>query len=227
VADQSTNIILQPNRIRKIDINGNVTTFATVPHSISGIKVGKLGNIYVSGGEDISKYTSSGSVVWRLKSHGSGNVDGDTSVVQFNLGGNIEVDDTETNIYVSGQFSPGLQLKKLNLTAKTLTTIAGEGTSGDIGTGPALSCKFRFISSSLLDNNGGLYFADYSNNKIYYLKDGTVTTIVNGVYNSILDVDGDISIGRLAGPYGLAFDSNRQLYIACLKNNKVKKLVID
>jgi hypothetical protein len=227
VADQSTNIILQPNRIRKIDINGNVTTFATVPHSISGIKVGKLGNIYVSGGEDISKYTSSGSVVWRLKSHGSGNVDGDTSVVQFNLGGNIEVDDTETNIYVSGQFSPGLQLKKLNLTAKTLTTIAGEGTSGDIGTGPALSCKFRFISSSLLDNNGGLYFADYSNNKIYYLKDGTVTTIVNGVYNSILDVDGDISIGRLAGPYGLAFDSNRQLYIACLKNNKVKRLVID
>jgi IPT/TIG domain len=227
VADQTTNTILNPNRIRKIDINGNVTTFAVVPHHLYGIKVGKLGNIYVSGADGISKYTSSGTLAWRLMSHGTGNVDGDTSIVQFNLFGNIEVDDTETNIYVSNLLYPGSQLKKLNLTTKSLTTIAGDGTSGDVGAGPALSCKFRLISSSVLDNSGGLYFTDFDNNKIYYLKDGTVVTIINGVYGSILDVDGDASVARIAGSLGMAFDSHGQLYIGCLRNNKIKKLVMD
>lgn len=227
VADQSTNPLMIPHKIRKIDVTGNVTTIANVPHGIYGIKVGKLGNIYVSGDNGISKYTSSGTLVWRILSHGTGNVDGDTSIVQFNLFGGIEVDDTETNIYISNLLYPGSQLKKLNMPTKSMTTIAGDGTAGDISTGPALSCKFRLISSSVLDKTGGLYFTDFYNNKICYLKNGAVTTIINGAFGAVLDVDGDASIARFAGSLGMAFDSQGILYIGCLRNNKIKKLVMD
>ena len=226
VADQAFGS-LPNNRIRKVDVNGNVTTLATLPYFVYGIKIGKLGNIYVSGDANISKYTSSGTLVWRLTSHGTGNVDGDTSIVQFNAYGGIEVDDTETNIYISTNMFPGSQIKKLNLTAKTLTTIAGDGTAGDVATGPALSCKFRLVVAAVLDNAGGLYFCDFYNNKICYLKDGVVSTIVNGTNGTNLDIDGDVSIGRLAGPHGLAFDSHGQLFIGCVTNNKVKKLTMD
>ena len=79
----------------------------------------------------------------------------------------------------------------------------------------------------MLDNTGGLYFSDFYNNKICYLKGGVITTIVNGANAVNSDIDGDISIARLAGPHGLAFDSNGQVFIGCVTNNKIKKLVID
>ena len=51
----------------------------------------------------MSKYNSNGVLQWKIKSHGSGNTDGDTSIVQFGNGGilfgNFAIDDAEQNIY--------------------------------------------------------------------------------------------------------------------------------
>jgi len=234
--DQTGNVYVAAlDEIKKIDINGNVTTLVHTPFNFMGIKVMKSGNIYVSGFSDIAKYTSTGTLIWRLRSHApvSGNVDGDTSIVQFYLYGNIEVDDAEKNIYVqhlnTGVGSgTGSQLKKLDLTNRTITTIAGDGTEGDlIVNNNPLACKFRMIASTLFDNSGGIYLAVSGNSKICYLKDGAIKTIIDGAYASYQDVDGDASIGRAATPYGLAFDSKGQVFIGCININKIKKLVID
>jgi len=217
--------------IRKIDLSGNVTDLTSMPNSLGliGIKVGKSGNIYVGRGNYINKYSPSGTLLWSLLSHGTGNVDGDTSIVQFNLNGGIEIDSTETNIYLSefdlGGINAGGRIKKLDLTTKTITTIAGDGTKGET-TGPALSAKFSWTYSMALDKTGGLYIADgWQNNRIAYLKDGVITTIIGSLGPG--DVDGDPSVAKIKYPTGLAFDSKGNLFIGCVGNNKLKKLVID
>jgi len=219
------------NRIRKIDQAGNVTTLASIPNSLGllAIKVGRSGNIYVARGKYIDKYNASGALVWRLMSHGTGNVDGDTSIVQFNLNGGIEVDSTETNIYVSeftlSDPNSGGKIKKLNLTNGTLTTIAGDGTRGETN-GPALTAKFAWTFTMALDKSGGLYIADgWTNHRIAYLKNGMVTTVIGSMGAG--DVDGDPSVAKIQYPTGLAFDSQGNLFIGCNGNNKLKKLTID
>jgi hypothetical protein len=228
VADQ------QPagNKIKKVDLSGNVTSLISVPYQIQAIKVGKTsGALYISGPADIAKYNAStGALIWRLTTHGSGSLDGDTSIVKFYLYGGIEVDDAENNIYVSDwtlSASHGARLKKLNLTNKTMTTIAGDGTDGDVVNSDPLTSKIRLISCSVLDQKGGIYFASSYNNKVYYLKDNVLKVVVDGVYSTTLDVDGDFSVGRLTYPHGLVIDSKGQLFIGCVGNNKIKKLVID
>jgi hypothetical protein len=220
------------NSIRKIDVAGNVTTLTTIPSNLGlvGVKVGRSGNIYVARGNYIDKYTSTGSLVWRLSSHGTGDVDGDTSIVQFALNGGIEIDSTEKNIYVSEHrnFSgpnAGSKIKKLDITSKTLTTIAGDGTTGETN-GPALTAKFGWAYTMVLDKTGGLYIADgFSSNRIAYLKNGVISTVIGGLGPG--DVDGDPSIAKIQYPTGLALDSQGNLFIGCVGNNKLKKLTID
>src|SRR4030095_7082723 len=119
--------------IKRTPAGDATTLISTSPFSVQGVKVGASGNIYVSGNRtttsplsSIAKYSPAGTLLWRLVSHGAGNVDGDTRLVKFALYGNIEVDATETKIYVVSNPSGGpSKVKVLDLTAKTLNTFAG------------------------------------------------------------------------------------------------------
>jgi sugar lactone lactonase YvrE len=221
IADQDN------NKIRKITPAGVVSTIAVPTYAIQAIKVGKLGNIYVSYGTNIAKYSATGVLQWRLTSHGgSGNVDGDTSVVKFRLYGGIEVDDTETKIYVAQTTLSGVyptQIKLLDLTTKTMKVIAGR-TAGGYVDGDALDAGFSLTYGMVLDKTGGLYIADTFNNAIRYLKNGKVTTVMGG---SDGDEDGVGLLAQFSSPQGLAFDAAGNLYISDWGNNKIKKVVID
>ena len=167
----------------------------------------------------------SGSLLWSIESHGSGNVDGDTSLAEFNLNGNIEVDPTEKFIYVLGSQAATLssQIKLLSIVDKTITTIAGTGNRGLVN-GSALSARFGFIYSVLFDKDGGLYIADATNNVIRYLKDDNVRTVIG---SSQGDLDGNGSNVKLNFPQGLAFDTFGNLYISDYSNGKIKKVIIN
>lgn len=218
--------------IRKIDLAGNVTTLTPIPlgQGTVSIKVGRSGNIYFACDKNIRKYSPTGTLLWSLASHGNGDVDGDTSLVQFRINGGIEIDSTETNIYVA-EFryystpNSGGKIKRLNLTSKTMTTIAGTGIPGET-TGPALSAKFSWPYSMVLDKFGGMYIADgFNSNRVAYLKDGVITNVVGGTGPG--DIDGDISVAKIKYPTGVVLDSQGNLYIGCVGNNKLKKLTID
>lgn len=214
-------------KIVKITPGGVVTDLASPTFAIQGIKVGASGNIYVSGRTNIAKYSPTGTLLWRLTSHGTGDVDGDTSVVRFALYGNIEVDPTETKIYVINNTLTGSypsKIKMLDLTAKTLKTIAGTGVGGLLD-GDALEAEFSLAYSTTLDKQGGLYIADYFNNAIRYLKDGHVSTVIGG--NGAGDLDGVGTAAKIDSPQQVAFDSKGNMYIADYANTKIYKVVID
>ncbi|MEO6541695.1 MAG: IPT/TIG domain-containing protein, partial [Ferruginibacter sp.] len=213
--------------IRKIDVNKNVTYFASSPYGLQGIKVMPSGNIYIHGFNRIGKVSPAGVITWLIVSNGSGDLDGAAGTAKFKLYGNIEVSTDETKIYVTdmynGQASGG-KIKLYDVTANTITTIAGKTGLSD-GDGPALNVGFTWLSCLLLDNTGGLYIADRGSNKIKYLKNGNVTTYLGFAGGG--DVDGDISTAKISLPHGIVFDSRGNMYISCYVNNKLKKVIID
>lgn len=215
--------------VRKIDASGNVTTFFSVSNP-QCIKIGKLGNIYVANLETIFKFNSAGVLQWKITSHGTGSIDGDSSIAQFSgiqgiSFGNLTIDDNEQNIYFAN-LGVGLssQIKKLNTTTMNISTIAGTTTAGSAD-GAALSASFNLISGLALDQDGGLFISDGFNHKIRYLKDGQVSTIIGTP--GMGDVDGDASVAKINYPVGIDINSSGEIFIACIGNNKIKKLVID
>lgn len=218
------------NQLVKVTPSGTTSVLATPSFAIQAIKVGRLGNIFVAGRTDIVKYNSAGALQWRLRSHGSGNVDGDTSVVRFALYGQIDVDSTETKVYVvqnSLNAAAGYpsQIKMLDLTAKTVTTLAGSNTVAGLVDGPAAQAEFVLAYGVTLDKQGGLYIADNGNGVIRYLKDGMVSTVIGGAGSG--DRDGINGTVQLNAPQHVGFDANGNMFIADWGNNKIYKVVID
>jgi hypothetical protein len=221
-------------KIYKITPTGDTSALITVqsPLRVQGVKVAASGNIYVSGNytaaspttSSIAKYSPTGALLWRLVSHGAGDVEGDTSIVKFALSGNIEVDAAETKVYVVSNPSGGpSKIKVLDLAAKTLKTYAGS-TAG-FSDGPALEAKFAYIYSITFDKQGGLYITDANNAAIRYLKNGVVTTVLGG--NGEGDFPGVGTATKFNYPQHVAFDSKGNMYVADYSNNKIYKVVID
>lgn len=227
------------SKIKKIDKNGNVTTFITNPfiNYCVTAEVAPSGNVYLFGFDvttpAIAKYNAAGVLQWKISSHGmgTGTIDGDSSVVKFNqfAFGNACIDESESNLYFS-TYSTNVsnfpsQVRKLNLNTLATSTIAGVETVSGTTDGPAMTATFKMITGLALDNQGGLYMAELYNSRIRYLKNGTVSTIIGA--NGSGDVDGDISTAKISGPDGLRFTKKGELIFVCVSNNKVKRLIID
>jgi len=223
-------------KVKKIDKLGNVTTFipASANFSPYTAQIAKSGNLYVLGqDQSISKYNAAGVLQWKIKSHNvSGSVDGDSSIVVFNqiTFGNATIDDTEQYLYFSTYNvfgAPGTpsQIKKINLSTLITTTIAGVENVAGSTDGPAATATFKLITGMAIDKQGGIYISDGHNDKIRYLKAGIVSTIVGAAGSG--DVDGDLSVAKIDYPDGLVLDKNGNLIVACVANNKIKRLIID
>ncbi|HPZ88067.1 MAG TPA: hypothetical protein PLQ32_08185, partial [Flavihumibacter sp.] len=108
-------------------------------------------------------------------------------------------------------------------------TLAGVENQAGSTDGPAANATFKVTCGLALDKNGGLYIGDSFNDKIRYLKDGTVSTLIGA--GGLGDVDGDISVAKIYNPQCLTVNSAGDLIISCYQSNefnqKLKRLVID
>lgn len=219
------------NQLVKVTAGGTTSVLASPSFGIQAVKVGASGNIFVVGRTNIVKYSPTGTLLWRLSSHGgSGNVDGDTSVVRFAQYGGIDVDPSETKIYflqnsLSSSAGYPSQVKMLDLTAKKITTIAGSGSAGGLVDGSGTDARFSLAYGVTLDKQGGLYVADNFNGAIRYVKDGVVSTVIGG--GGFGNREGIGTAALIDGPQHVAFDSNGNMYIADFNNTKIFKVVVD
>ncbi|CAN5117946.1 hypothetical protein BH09BAC2_BH09BAC2_17870 [soil metagenome] len=167
-------------KIKKIDPTGVLTTFAALNYIDAagnptgatfvpeGIKVAKSGNVYVTGSNVIQKFNPSGVLQWEIKSHGTGNTDGDSAAVKFKTGNGIEIDSAETKLYFLHQPTANpypTYLKVLNLSKLSTSTL--------------ITTNIQWVTSMVLDENGGLYLADYFG-YIWYYNTSKVLTLVKG-----------------------------------------------
>ncbi|MVO11030.1 T9SS type A sorting domain-containing protein [Flavobacterium sp. TP390] len=234
VEDSNGNLFIcdQSNhKIRKVDTNGIVSTFAG--SGVGGfqdgvgtaakfyypdeITIDSEDNIYVADyyNHRIRKITPLG-VVSTLAGSVIGNLDGIGSQARFNSPTGVCLDGLG-NIIVTDYGNH--RIKKI-LPSGQVITIAGNG-SGDIN-GDVAVAKFKNPTISTIDVSGTLFVTDYGNNKIKIIDTtGTVSTFCGS--GALGDHDDELLLAKLKNPSSIAIDETGTLYITDYGNHKIKK----
>ena len=153
------------------------------------------------------------------------------------------------NVYIADLLN--YRIRKVTVSTDIITTIAGTGAdnfSGDRGaaTSATLSQPYGvavdssgafdsipflwFMSSYLLFPSvvGNVYIADYFNRRVRKVKVSTgIITTIAGTGTAIYSGDGgDATSAGLVGPYGVAFDSSGNVYIADKDDCRIRKVTV-
>lgn len=203
VLDPSGNLyFIDLNKIREINTSGTISTFAGNGQLCSGAK-----NACGDGGPAIS--------------------------AQFNMPQQIAFDPSG-NMYVADMNDQ--RIRVIN-TSGTISTFAGTGricdgphfTCGDGG--PASQSFLDLPAGVVADTNGNVYIADTRDQRVRVVNNGTITTVIGSGTHCTVPTkncgDGGPAIkANLFNPWGLALDSNQNIYIADQLDNRIRKVTI-
>ncbi len=236
------------NRIRKISVNGFISTVAgngtagntgdggqATAASLNmsgggGLFVDKAGNILISNsaGQNIRKVNASTGIITTIAGiAGSAGFSGDGGpAIAAKLYCPIGVsEDTSGNIYIAD--ASNNRIRKVDAVTGNISTVIGNGYetfSGDGGQATAASVSLpREVAADIY---GNLYITDYGNDRIrkYVIATGIITTIAgNGVAGSAGD-GGQATAAQLNNPVRTAFDGANSLYIVDQTNHKIRQV---
>lgn len=158
--------------------------------------------------------------------------DGPPALAQlsFEAGGNPEPSgalalDAAGNLYISDGLN--FRIRKVDFAANTITTFAGTGTAGFSGDGAAATAaQLNNVRDLQLGPDGRLYLADTENHRIRAidLATGVIDTVVG---TGTPGTKGDGLLAKqveLSRPFGIAFDSNGNLFVADTFNSRILKV---
>lgn len=227
VADQEN------HRIRKIDIQGNVSDYAgngekgyqdgyrmnAKFNSPMGITIDKEGNIYIAeyDGNYVRKISKDGNVSTLAGNGTIGNRDGKGSEARFSGCTDIAVDQNG-NLYVT-DFNNNT-IRKVTQTGE-VTTYAG----GNKGYQDGLKNEAKFNGPIGLDIDpyGNLFIADYNNLRVRKLsREGRVTTLAGSDQVGLQEGPGNQVSFR--APQDVVVDQSGNVYVSDLENNLIKRI---
>jgi sugar lactone lactonase YvrE len=118
------------------------------------------------------------------------------------------------------------QMNGTNLPNGIITTVAGNGITSSIGDGgSALIASLNAPSSLALDSAGNIFIADTGNDCVRKLGTNGIITRFAGSGAVGFSGDGDNATkASLNYPFGLAVDPIGNVFIADLKNNRIRKV---
>jgi sugar lactone lactonase YvrE len=135
--------------------------------------------------------------------------------------------DAQGRLYIAD--TENHRIRRVDLAAHTIETIAGTGTSGGTGDGgPATSAMLSHPRDLELSPDGKrLFIADTENHKVRAvdLAAGTITTVVGTGQHGAGGDGGPALEAELYRPYGVAFDAAGNLYVADTYNDVIRKVV--
>ncbi|WP_109851919.1 IPT/TIG domain-containing protein [Aquimarina sp. AU58] len=145
-----------------------------------------------------------------------GFADGQGISTQFNRPIGIVID-TDNNLYIAD--SNNHKIRKIT-PEEVVSTLAGS-TSG-FADGQSSAAQFYGPSSIAIDTDNNLYVTDTRNHKIRKITpQGVVSTLAG---NTEGFADGQGSVAQFNRPYGIAIDTDNNLYIADSYNHKIRKI---
>jgi uncharacterized protein (TIGR03437 family) len=232
-ADSSGNIYIADdtdNRIRRVDKNGIISTFAGtgVPgfsgdlgqanvaqlNTPMGIALDSKGNMYVADeGNFVIRRISADGTINTIAGNGNPSAAGDNGpAASAQIDPAAVAIDTQGNYYIADGYN--YRIRKVD-TNGIITTIAGTGRFGYSGdNGPAASATIGYVTDLIVDNAGNIYFADYDNYAVRKIDTtGMITTIAGGITvgNPYGGVPATMAVMI---PSGVALDGSGSLYIS-------------
>ena len=229
--------------IRRVDPSGTITTIAgTGEGGYSGdgglavkakiwrpsdVAVDELGNLYIADtwNHRIRRVDNSGTISTVAGTGEAGFTveSGPATAAQLDSPSGVAVGG-DGNLYIADHDNH--RISQVDLSAETMTPIAGnllQGYSGD--SGPAVEARLRLPSGVAVDGEGIVYVADTWNSRIRQVDaHGSIATIAGtGVRGGTGD-GGPAEKARLHLPSGLAMDGAGNVYIADVRNHRIRIL---
>ncbi len=233
----------QNNRIRRIDLQGIITTIAGADRGSgdggpatsarlfapSGIALDAAGNVYIADSLNnrvrrvdlsgtISDFAGTGTAAFGGDSlpPTSAYLNGPNGLT-FDRAGALYIADTENHVV----------RKIFNGTISTVAGIGGQpGNDGDEG--PATQAHLYHPNAIAFDAAGNMYIADSGNNRVRVVAlNGNIHDFAGDRAQGLPGYDGDggpAASAHLNYPRSLALDSNGNVYIADFFNNAVRKV---
>jgi sugar lactone lactonase YvrE len=235
------------NRIRKVDVAGNITTIAGTGTagffgdggSALNAQINNPSAIIVDGAGDVFFADSdnnaireinlwSGAISTVAGTLGQGGYSGDGSAANaallsspkgfaFDADNNLYIADTGNNV-----------IRKVNASNGLISTIAGSGVAGFSGDGNfAMSGQFNAPWSIAISGDGSFYIADFYNNRVRKIDSTGMLSTMAGNGNAGYSGDGGYAtVASLNSPASIAIDPAGNLYIADSENNCIRKVNI-
>ncbi len=247
VVDGSGNLYIADsnnNRIRKVTPGGTISTVAgdgtpgyggddgpAISAQLfhpTDVAIDSGGNLYIAdfNNQCIRKVAAGTGTISTVAGTGTAGYNGDgiaATSAQLYRPYSVAVDSSGNLLYIADLNN--YRIRKV--TAGTISTVAGNGTVGYSGDGgSATSAQLSAYTKVAVDSSGNLYIADESNHRIRKVTSGGTIYTVAGTGTPGYSGDGGVSTSaQLLSPYGMAFDSSGNLYIADFFNQRIRKVI--
>jgi sugar lactone lactonase YvrE len=203
--DSATTIpIILPSAII-FDSQGNLYLAETANHVIR--KVDTTGTITIIAGNGTQGFSGDS---------------GPATAAQLDSPQGLAVDASQS-LYISDTHNH--RIRKLNLTTRTIATIAGSSSGFDGDNNPATAAHLNLPTAITLDPANNLYIADTQNHRIRRLNltTGIITTVAGNGTHGFSGDSGPATSAAIDSPNGLTADSTN-LYLADTHNHRIRKI---
>jgi sugar lactone lactonase YvrE len=184
------------------------------------------GNLYIADfANNKIRMVSSAGVITTVAGNGSSGSSGDggqATAAQLNNPEGVAMD-IAGNIYIA---DAGNNVIRKVYTSGIITTLAGTLTLGFSGDGgPANKAELNGPNAIAVDDSGRVFISDASNDRIRMIDTkGIIRTVAgNGKFGFSGD-NGAATAAEIDFPYGIAVDTNSNLYIADYVNSRIRKV---
>jgi trimeric autotransporter adhesin len=231
------------HRIRKVDKDGIITTFAgTGEARHSGdegpatsaqlrepdqITFDARGNLYVGDFTSVRKIDPSGTIT-TVAGTGRFGFSGDGGpATEAKLTASDVALDGKGNMYISDTEHHRIRMVNKDGIIHTVAGTGKEGYSGDGG--PATKASLNLPIGIALDEEGNLFIACHHNNRVRMVdRNGKITTVAGTEELMSIREKGPATKVGLDQPWGLFFDDDSgDLYIADAFNSRIRALYLD
>ncbi len=230
--------------IRQITSAGSVSTMAGLagifgtnngPGSYAlfyaplGVAVDSAANVYVADtfNNTIRQITPAGMVSTIAGRAGSsGKADGTNSTARFYLPAGIAVD-SATNLYVADTYNDTIRKMTLVGTNWVVRTIAGLAGTNGFTDGTGTNARFSEPFGIAVDSATNLYVADTLNDtirKMTLVGTNWVVSTIAGLTTNAGSADGTGTNAEFSNPWGIAVDSETNLYVGDSQNDTIRKM---
>ena len=236
------------HRIRKVDGDGNISTVAgdgtpgdggdggpatsAQLNAPRGVAVDGDGNIYIAdvNNQLVRKVTASTGVITTVAGTGTKGYSGDNgpaTSAQLDTPYDVALDG-DGNIYIADRINKRVRkVIAAGVDKGKITTVAGGGTGAYATSGPATSANIGILTGVAVDSAGNIYIA-MQQSRVYKVTVSTgMISLAAGTGTPGYAGDGGLATAstvRLRFPFGVAVDSNDNIYITDTLNGRIRKV---